>query len=66
MPKNYRIQEDVQIILISPKCIDKNNRFIVITGTELGGEVVHSSMYHHLWTNAPKVRCFDQLFHRAT
>jgi len=23
-------------------------------GTELGGEVVHSSMYQHLWTNAPK------------
>ena len=50
---------------VSNRLIDENNCFIVITGTELGGEVVHSSMYHHLWTNAPKVRCFDQLFNRA-
>ena len=28
---------------------------IVLVGTELGGDVVHSSMYQHLWTNAPKV-----------
>ena len=28
---------------------------IVFVGTELGGDVVHSSMYQHLWTNAPKV-----------
>ena len=31
-------------------------------GTELGGEVVHSSMYQHLWTNAPKVSVLRNSF----
>ena len=35
-------------------CKLKTN-FIIFVGTELGGDVVHSSMYQHLWTNAPKV-----------
>ena len=35
-------------------CKSKTN-FIAFVGTELGGDVVHSSMYQHLWTNAPKV-----------